>query len=431
MSHAVLSNVYNHYLTTYAPKSTTRFDTHKKSELRNIYTSIVKLNKDAPWYLPDTSEDTRVFAIGLKENARALRNTIASLGGLDNENLLNKKAAFSSDENIVTASYYGDNVSEAAPSFKIEVASLAQKQENRGTYLPDEPVNLPPDTYSFDISINDLNYEFQFAIKEGETNRDVQERLARLITKANIGITAQVSTHESTSSIKLTSSATGLPLGKDTIFRVSDNQTSKLAGTVEYFGLDYVSTYPENARFLLNGEERSVSSNQLTVGGMYEITLHSISAPGEEVTVGLKTDTDSLAENVNELLSGYNDFIRAASEYTSNHPRSRQLVNELKNISSMYQPEMQNMGIQVNEDGTLVLDNQQFLQESLNDEDLNRSISSVRDFAGSLLRKSGQISLNPMSYVDRTIVAYKNPGHTFANPYITSNYSGMLFNSYC
>jgi hypothetical protein len=36
-----------------------------------------------------------------------------------------------------------------------------------------------------------------------------------------------------------------------------------------------------------------------------------------------------------------------------------------------------------------------------------------------------------MDYVDKKIVAYKNPGHNFASPYITSAYSGMMFNSYC
>ena len=54
-----------------------------------------------------------------------------------------------------------------------------------------------------------------------------------------------------------------------------------------------------------------------------------------------------------------------------------------------------------------------------------------KDFSSSLLRKSDQVSLNPMDYVDKKIVAYKNPGHNFISPYTTSAYSGMMFNSYC
>ena len=42
-----LNTVYNYYMTSYAPKSSSRYDTHKKSELRSIYNSIVKLNKES------------------------------------------------------------------------------------------------------------------------------------------------------------------------------------------------------------------------------------------------------------------------------------------------------------------------------------------------------------------------------------------------
>ncbi|MDE5599146.1 MAG: hypothetical protein K2J04_15130, partial [Lachnospiraceae bacterium] len=62
------SNVYNYYMTNYAPRSSTPYDSHKKSELRNVYNSIVKLNKDAPIYILDTSKDSCAFAVGMKEN---------------------------------------------------------------------------------------------------------------------------------------------------------------------------------------------------------------------------------------------------------------------------------------------------------------------------------------------------------------------------
>ena len=90
---AAINTVYNHYLTTYAPKSTSQYDTHKKSELRSIYNSMIKLNKESPLYILDTGKESREYVIGLKENARQLRNTIASLGGLNEDEMLNKKSA--------------------------------------------------------------------------------------------------------------------------------------------------------------------------------------------------------------------------------------------------------------------------------------------------------------------------------------------------
>ena len=70
MSNAVLNQVYNHYLTTYAPQGTSQYDAHKKSELRSVYNSIVKMNKEAPLYLLDNSKETKQFAVGIKEQAR-------------------------------------------------------------------------------------------------------------------------------------------------------------------------------------------------------------------------------------------------------------------------------------------------------------------------------------------------------------------------
>ena len=223
------------------PKPLTRYDTHKKSELRNVYNSIVKLSKDEPWYLPTTSKDTQKYAIDLKENARELRNTIAQLGGLEREGLFSKKNAYSTNEEVATASYIGPkNPSGHIPELTLEVLSLASTQENLGLFLPgSSKASLAPDTYSFDININDMNYEFQFSVGESESNRDVQERLVRLINNSDIGIRASLAESEGRSSLRLTSEATGLAFGREQIFTVSDNHTSKTSGTVEYFGLDY------------------------------------------------------------------------------------------------------------------------------------------------------------------------------------------------
>ena len=77
----VMNAVYNNYLTAYTPKPLTKYDTHKKSELRSVYNSIVKINKEAPWYLPTTSNESQAYAVDIKENARALHNTIAQHPG--------------------------------------------------------------------------------------------------------------------------------------------------------------------------------------------------------------------------------------------------------------------------------------------------------------------------------------------------------------
>ncbi len=428
-----LSNVYNFYMTTYAPRSCTQYDSHKKSELRSVYNSIVKMNKESPLLILDTSKSSQKFAIDMKENARELRNTIASLGGLDEDELLNKKVAYSNNENIATATFVGTSVPDDVPSYEIEVHHLASPQINAGNYLPsNEVVALDPATYSFDVGINDLNYEFQFNVKPTDTNRDVQERLSRLINNANIGMSASViSDSEGNSYLRMESDATGLKDGKSSIFTISDNRTSKAAGTVNYFGLDHVASQASNASFAVNGEELTAASNRFTIERAYEVQLKGVSSEdGETASIGLKTDVESLTENVNTLVRGYNSFLRAVAEYSDNQPKSARLFNEMSGVARVYAHGLTSLGLNLNLDGTLEVDSDTLRQAAMSD-DAKENFASMKGFTNSVLRKSNQVSLNPMNYVNNIIVAYKNPGKNFASPYITSAYSGMMFNSYC
>ncbi len=429
---AILNTIHNNYLAAYAPSSLTRYDTHKKSELRAVYNSIVKMNKDTPWYLPIKRADVQQFAIGLKESARDLHNTIASLGGLGEEDLLSKKTAFSSDEDIASATYVGTYTpGDENPSISLEVQELAVSQENMGNFLPTGKVGLSPDTYSFDVSINDMNYEFQFTLGENEVNRDLQERLARLINNSGIGLSARVQDASGRSSLVLESEATGLTPGRTQLFHVSDEHTSKAKGAVNYLGIDYISRPASNARFTIDGEPGSTASNTFTYEKKYEISLKGVSPEGHPVTIGLKTNVESLTDNVMQLTEGYNRFLRGASNYLEAQPRSKHVVREMNKIISLYQDSLRAMGVTSQEDGTLEVDRSRLGSAVVSSEDVADTFHTLKDFSNQLLRKSSQIAINPMQYVDQTIVAYKNPGRSYINPYISSAYSGMLFNGYC
>lgn len=429
----MLAAIYNNYLTTYTTKPLTKYDSHKRSELRSVYDSIVKQNKDAPWYLPTTNKDIQHYAVDLKENARWLHNTIAQLGGLEQDGFFQKKSAYSTDETVASVTYVGpDNSAGNMPEVQLEVKALAVSQENLGLFLPNSSkAGLDPDTYSFDIGINDMNYEFQFSVGEDESNREVQERLVRLINNSDIGVRASLAESEGRTSLRLTSESTGLAPGKQQIFTVSDDHTGKTAGAVEYLGIDYVSRDASNARLLVNGEERFSPSNHFTLDKLFEVSLTGTSPAGQPVHLGLKTDVESLTDNVRHLIGGYNEFIKAASSYLEVQSKSRQLVREMSGIASAYSDSMKTMGLNLEEDGTVAIDQEMLHQRASESKDISTTFDYLKNFSDSLLRKSSQVSLNPMDYVDKVMVAYKNPGHNFTNPYVTSAYSGMLFDGYC
>ena len=430
---AALNTVYNHFVTTYAPEGTnTKYDTHKKSELRSVYNSIVKMNKDAPLYLLDTSASTQEFAVGLKEGARSLKNVISSLSVDNSDNMLDQKAVSSSNDNLVSAKYIGNAEDAAsAPDLSIEVKKLANTQVNSGKFLPPDAMGMPAGTYSFDIHSRDMDYEFQFNINPEDTNKSVEEKLSRLINKSNIGVRASVEQNEPGEvALRLESDETGLRGNKEILFNVSDDKTSKTNGTVEYFGIGEITQYPENSSFILNGTERSTFSNTFTIDKTYEITLKDLTEDGEPVEIGLKTDVESVTENITSLVEGYNSFINKVSAYLDSQPYSGRLVNEMNGISSLYGSQLESVGMTFGADGTISLD-KSLLAQTASESDAMERFESIKSFTGSILNKTNQIALNPMDYTQRTIVAYKNPGHSFSSPYVTSNYSGMMFSSYC
>ncbi len=376
--------------------------------------------------LADRSVETRDFAVGVKEQARELKNTIYSVGG--GGDVLQKKAAFSDNEDIVAAEYIGDGDTSNAENIQIKVNSLASPQVNVGTFLTSESPTMSPGTYSFDINLPDMSYEFQFGIAEGESNKDVQERIVRLINNTNIGLQASIiGDDRSRSSIRIASVTTGTTDERELNFTITDENSGKKRGAVDYFGLNYTAVTPKNAEFEVNGRLQTTNSNVFTIDKTFAVTLKGTNNPDDEpVTIGIKNDLESMADNIHTLVEGYNNFIKNTETFANALSRGRKLMGDIHKMSAFYKQDLEAAGISTNEDGTLTI-NDEALRANSSDE----TMAAVKNFAGSLLRKTNQISINPMEYVDKTVVAYKNPGKSFASPYNTSQYSGMIFTGYC
>lgn len=428
-----LNTVYNHFMTAYAPQGTnSKYDTHKKDELRGVYNSIVKFNKESPLFLIDNSNETKEFAISLKESARSLKNTISSLSVENGDDILSKKTVSSSNDDLVSASYIGNTAKgESPPGIELTIEQLASGQTNQGRSLPPDEMGLPPDTYSFDIRSRDIDYEFQFNINEGDTNRTIEEKLAKLITRSNIGIHAEVAEENGNISLRLRSDDTGVKGDSGLQFIVSDDKTSKTKGAVDYFGINNVSDMPTNALYTIDGEAGSAPSNNITVNKAYDLTLKGLTEEGEKVSIGLKTDVESLTDNISNLIMGYNAFIQNAARYLDSQPQSKALVREMSGLSSGFGNELESLGVNFNSDGQISLD-KNLIQQTAEEDDSLTKFDNVKKFANNILNKANQIALDPLQYTNKKIVAYKNPnGHNYAAPYVTSNYSGMMFSSYC
>ena len=63
---------------------------------------------------------------------------------------------------------------------------------------------------------------------------------------------------------------------------------------------------------------------------------------------------------------------------------------------------------------------------------LEHLFSNNSRFSNTLIKKLSDISLNPMDYLNKTVVTYPNiAAKKTLNPYISSIYCGLLYNNYC
>lgn len=430
---AAIDSAYHYFLSAYGNTATSRYDSHKKSELRNIYNSMLKINKESPLYKLNTDEDVPRFLIDIKEHARQIKNVVASLSDTDEglENAFQKKVAVSSDEDIVSVSYIGSaDAGEGSQSFDIEVRQLATPQINLGNFLDNSSRDIHPGEYSFELNTNTNSYEFQYTVNQNDTNRTILEKLAKLIRTSGTGLTAEIiSDEKDRSALKIESKQTGLSENEAYLFEIKPNASAESIQAMELLGIQQITAPAENSSFILNGAEHFSYSNTFTINKAFEVTLHGVSQEDTPSQIGFKTSIDAVADNLQELVDAYNGFIETGEQYSSS-PQGNRLLRDLKSVSYSCKNDLESLGMMVSNNGLISID-RNLLADVIDTEDPGETFSVLNSFKNSLSVKAASASIDPVKYVDKTIVTYKKPGHNFLSPYYASVYSGMMLDRYC
>ncbi len=428
-----INSAYHYYLSAYGNSATSRYDTHKKSELRSVCNNIIKINKESPLYKIQRNRQIPTFLIDIKENARQVKNVISSLS--DNceglENAFQKKVAVSSDEEIVSATYIGGSQREdTAQDFDIEVRRLAAPQSNLGHFLDSKSLDIEPGAYSFDLITTTNSYEFQYTINQDDTNLSVQEKLARLFNNSGVGLSAEVITDEKgQSALKLTSKQTGLSENESSLFEITPKASVDSIKAIETLGIHQITSPAQNSSFILNGAEHSAYSNTFTINNAFELTLNGISPEDTPSHIGFKTSVDAVADNLQKLVDSYNNFIATGERYSGGSQGNR-LLHDLRSVSFSHRTDLESIGMLVNENGSISID-RDLLSSTIDTQELSGVFSVLDSFKNSLSSKANNVSIDPIQYVNKTIVTYKKPGQNFPSPYHSSLYSGMMLDHFC
>ena len=430
----MINSVYNYYAAQYGHREYSKYDTHSKAQLKSTFGKLQKINSQTPSYKIDFSDAALKYAIDLKENARELSQIADELSDESTNSITYKRSATSSSPQVIDAEYIGDSCVQDYEPLEVTVSQLACPQTNTGNFLQPNSKPFAAGEYSFDLQVQDLTYQFEFGINATDTVTDTQQKIARLINQADIGLNAQLLTDGlGNSAISITSDATGIKGISPTIFHIQSQNSSDASDSntelVSTLGLDRVTQYPANAVYSVNGTTATSVSNEVTIDNNYVLTFFDTTGKAP-VTISMNTDTDAIADSIGELIGGYNNLISVTANDANEHfEGNEKLKKDFAGIAKSYNHLLNENGLSVTDNGTIAVDRDAIISAADNGT-LGDIFSGLNAFKQAVQKKAEDISLNPMDYVNNKIIAYKNPLRPTNDPYNLSAYTGMIFDGY-
>lgn len=430
----MINSVYNYYAAQYGHREYSKYDTHSKAQLKSTFGRLQKINSQTPSYKIDFSDAALKYAIDLKENARELSQIADELSDESTDSITYKRSATSSSPQVIDAEYIGDSCVQDYEPLEVTVSQLACPQTNTGNFLQPNSKPFAAGEYSFDLQVQDLTYQFEFGVNATDTVTDTQQKIARLINQADIGLNAQLLTDGlGNSAISITSDATGIRGISPTIFHIQSQNSSDASDSntelVSTLGLDRVTQYPANAVYSVNGTTATSVSNEVTIDNNYVLTFFDTTGKAP-VTISMNTDTDAIADSIGELIGGYNNLISVTANDANEHfEGNEKLKKDFAGIAKSYNHLLNENGLSVTDNGTIAVDRDAIISTADNGT-LGDIFSGLNAFKQAVQKKAEDISLNPMDYVNNKIIAYKNPLRPTNDPYNLSAYTGMIFDGY-
>ena len=429
----MISSAYSYYLSQYGSRQSSRRDiaARKPSDVKRSYNKLLKLNRTTPAYKTDFSIAAQKYAIDLKENARELSSIASQLSGNSSSGMIIRQSAVSDNPDVVSVEYSGRG-SSGVKAFDVSVRQLATPQINSGNYLPPASKILATGEYSFDLSISDITYEFEFAVNENDTSKSVQEKISRLINRSNIGLDASIASDDmGNTALVVKSVSTGVGGTKPVIFEVRENMTeaSKKTSAVDTLGLNRVLQYPANAVYSIDNNEKTSASNVIRINHAFELTFHKVQEV-PPVSISLKADADAAVDSINDLMTGYNKLISVATDDTkSSFSGSERLRKQFVSLTHAYSSLLTSSGLDINDNGSITV-NVDSVKDLIDNNSLDSIFDGLSKFKDAVQDAAEQTAMNPMDYVNNKIIAYKNPHRITSDPYNPSAYTGMMFNGY-
>lgn len=417
------ANIYNHLSSSLVPAK--RKTTHKSSELKAVYSSISKYNKNSPLYLLSLSDAKQEHMINIKEAALTLRDVAESFSKPDSA-IYSRKELHSDNETSITGAFRNQTARVLPDELKIQINSLAGEQINVGNYVRSSEHSLIAKEHTFTIETINTNAHFSISVTSSDTNIDVQKKLAQYINNRNLGINASVLTEDNNSALMLSSIETGVPATDDGLY-FSINRDSSGQNLVDVFGLANTTEFPSDSSFYINGEAHTSASNHISINQAVELDFH---APTEQpVTISFVPDTNSALSQIDMFTDAYNSLINLSETGGKVNLGSRNLFNDISGIVANHKAELESAGLKIDETNRIIKDTP-LLVESLRNGRLSELFGEVSTLREDIYQATDRLTLDPAAYINKLIVTYPNAQNKLNSTYNQSLYSGLMYNNY-
>lgn len=402
----------------------------KKYCSRRVYDNIIDLNRCMPFYKIHLTNENREFSIGIKEAAFALKERIKEMSKPDFSGFQSKTVEVS-NEDILTAYPMAEDLSGLPENIEIRIKQLSSAQVNKSRDVLSSSRGLPPGVYEFRARAGSRVYNLIFYQESRKDNLTVLREMADLLNGSVPGINAVVENGHNRDYYRLSITADVLPEegAGSLVFEDADNPQF---GVVDYLDMNRMEKAPVLSDFEINGIRKHTAGNSFKLENKLYIKFKDVTE--EPVYIRIVPDGSKIMKAAEDFMSDYNSMINIVKRHLeagSSNYSAKRLLNELKTLVKIYSEELSVCGIAADQDGSLLLEDD-IAEEAARTGRIENLFAKNYGFIAALKRKAEDLALNPMEYIDKTLITYIDEKRSKTRyPYITSMYSGLFCNVLC
>jgi len=359
-------NAYNAYNSTYG-------NIFGSGTVRNQAMALGKngaVNQQAPGQGADSSNPLTAWNASLKQTSNAisglrdLGKAAASLRG--SGQVWGAGEAVSSNNNVLGATMTG---SKSSLAFDINVRQTAQGQRSSSQLFNNEEGNsFQAGENQFSLTAGGRTFNVTANIDEDDTDEEALNKIADAVNETGSGVRAQVVTDEDGSRLVMTGQT-----GERNAFELT-GENIEMTDSQE----------ARNAMYSMDGQTYSSETNNVKIaGGRIELELRNAG----QATVSSRQDTSRASESIGDFVSAYNNTMRDLSSLPASSQSNR--IQSRLSVSNNQAGQLGAIGITVNSDRTLSIDNDRLTQALQDDPDRVRSqISQLANQANEASRNA-------------------------------------------